>query len=584
MKKKNLNTSKNNNTKAATILISLIAAFWIFVGGIFFGHNFMQEQEVIPSEDNDINWISETDDPTQENNNNQEDEDETTEELQLYIWEEVNKKWKLNPMDTIWGYTHTLELNNWNKIWLKSRTVVLDEYTWEVEIQWEVEEITQDLHIVEVNNIEWEKSETEEETNEYFFSDYWLHIDYANLTWYSAKKTGNQIMLGEVIDNEDNNDEENINEIISISPFVCDPTSGSRDCEMMSQRFSNFENFTSANWITYYDIAETPQWIFFNDDMRWYYVSTPSEEELIHYSQYINVFNEEKIRTEVENNIENICFKEDENMTIVEDFSLGLEDNLTANIEWISSEDNKISCSIEITIGESILTEINEIEVEETSEVEHQEEETWQQEYDTWETATTTLNLNLRENPWTENPVITNIPQWTELQTMDSDTSLEDTWYQVTFENDTGWVSEIWLDFEDQQQDQDNGQEQNNEEDDYDIEIDQGNMQEFETARGFSLYFSDLMIYSSEFLEETKNLWFDNTNCDYKVNITHWEDEEDTLTNNPMIEVFHCEIEKDTEEISGPNILYMQWEESWEEFLIRYEDEARNIAENIKAE
>lgn len=276
-----------------------------------------------------------------------------------YIWDTIIKQWEITSNQSIGLYTHILTTVEWNKIWLKSRSVDLTEFEGNVQIKWEITDIKNNIPIVEVNeimNVEdenteiqltWEELTWEElaPDTDFYFSDYGIYMDFQGNTWYTVQMDWNTI---NVISLDESGSWETV---LSISPFVCDETNNLQNCASLQEKFESykFENFTSSQWIKFYKIVETSRRTFFNDNLWWYNVVPKSDRSLISLSKYIYLFSKDDIKEKISSNIKNICKNDESSLITIDEFETFLENgNMAWNIVWKDENWNTLSCDIEI--------------------------------------------------------------------------------------------------------------------------------------------------------------------------------------------------------------------------------------------
>ncbi len=502
------------------ISVAIVVAMWIYLWNEYFMTD--------PSHTD--NW--QTNWTWHEENNYQQ---------RYYIWDEIGKEWILTWSDEIRDYTHLFVDKDDYEFWVKSRTISLSNYIdKKVFVQWEVEDITRGLPILEISRIEKLKEEkdkdedkdNEEETEQttYYFGQDWIYFDFEGYTWYQASKEDWRIHINEIIENwedeiesytwdidgEIENDEiqediltwqnqdKLIQNILTISPFVCEEWSSTKDCQTLKNVFTA-NSFISANWIEFFDISETNQWIFFNENNWWYYATPRSEDELINISPYIHLFDEQNIETKIEQNIENICKDEDDTISIIDDINIEHQEdgNIKATILGQDRDLNNLTCKIEVILWEDLVTELIEIER-------------------SWQPQQTQENNQQREP--------------------------------------SNWQTDAVYD------------------------IDTQDKQKMESNRWFNIYLPKDMVYAGEIISPAETFWVNWIDCNYRINSTSRQDR-DNLENNAILEIYECETGLTENEISDliwwENLIYKQWSKSEKHFVIKYKDNYENIAKDI---
>ncbi len=95
------------------------------------------------------------------------------------------------------------------------------------------------------------------------------------------------------------------------------------------------------------------------------------------------------------------------------------------------------------------------------------------------------------------------------------------------------------------------------------------------------------MIFAWETVSPTEDFWVSWLSCNYRLNATHWE-EEDYLSSDPILRIYHCETELDEDDISSiawdQNIVYHEWSISEKKFIVEYKDWYEYVAQDIDFE
>lgn len=303
-----------------------------------------------------------------------------------YIWNSIIQTWIVEPTEEFWlWFTHYLVQNWENVFWLKSSDVDLMEFTWDVEIKWTIVEKKKDLWIIDVldiqqviaENLTWSSSSTwtvEEKVviENYNFWKYWLKID----LWNNSNYTASIVDWIINIKNKSNPmDDEiltwtsmswDVSLIMSISPFICEKWSATKDCEVLNQKFSKlkFEHFKSVEWLNYYKIWEWTQWFFTNNNLWWYYVNTKTDKQLMNISSDIHPISAYDIKIKLTKYIWNICYDSQTKMKTIDWIKLEFQDKeLIWIMTWVDESLNTINCKVKLWLWDTISTTLVDFNV-----------------------------------------------------------------------------------------------------------------------------------------------------------------------------------------------------------------------------
>ncbi|UFX83506.1 hypothetical protein [Candidatus Absconditicoccus praedator] len=509
---------KNKKFNSGTLFITVILFVGIFLAGIFIGTGIVnQDNENGSSQNVGTNY----DDGLDEDEEDEKDEkDESSEEERYYMNDVVSMTGYLNQSEAVGNYTHYIEDNE--KFGFRSSEYFLNDFVGkEIELTGTVIDVRSDFYVVEVNDIEYkdeEDDEIEDNLARYFFPEYGMYFDFGYNTGYTIMEEEDVLFVKEI-----NDEEENI--LATISPFECVPGSDSQDCDDLEDRFTGlgFDSFTSSEGISFINIAETPQWIFFNRGLWGYYISPSSESDLIDISDYMYLFEKQDVEDELTSNIDTVCFDDNYTMDDYYQIEVYLDDGqMKATIVGESEEGDDISCELDINLGDDIYTDL--IKITTNGDVDD-------------------LDLNGSQD-------------------QETDDVHDQPMTQPDNEEENGEESEETEDFKEETS----------------FSLGEGT-QTFSSARGFDITLSEMMMYSGRIVSEDFSI--DGLDCNYKIGITHWQNE-DQLETDPGIGVYYCETSLSEDDIKtniGSNYIVENAEENI--IIIEYKDHYKEAAEDI---
>ncbi|MBS8122549.1 hypothetical protein [Candidatus Vampirococcus lugosii] len=382
---KKKHNKKNNNF---VILIAILIAFSALVSGIYMGKKSIDD---IKNDDNDSNIDIYSGINNNNNNNNNTYNN-------YYIGDSVNMNGKITESKGMGRYLFSDIDENLNReILLRSDTQLLSKYMNEnINIKGSVFDVNPGNYIINVNNIEInldnDLDENESDKNnkieyptQFSYLKDGLYIDFMGTTGFDVKKNDGVISIEEFDseyltgDNSEyltgNNSEyltgdnseyltgDNIDtSILKISPFVCDESSSTKNCDNIKNILTM--SFINRNGIEFYKFSEINQWIFFNEDNWGYYVNPRSEQDLIDISGYINIYDSEKLKQDITKNIKNICKNNNYVIEVVDQIEIkDLVGDTSASIIGKDKNLNKYECNININFGESLIIDLEQIKL-----------------------------------------------------------------------------------------------------------------------------------------------------------------------------------------------------------------------------
>lgn len=111
------------------------------------------------------------------------------------IWQSVTVKWYLGVDNNFPNYTHHIIDSNKNNVGLKSATINLNAYSWQVEIMGTVEKFVKFTPVVEVTSLKLPKQKLVLKNSSYYFSDNFILLDFSTQPQLSAVKSGAEIIV-----------------------------------------------------------------------------------------------------------------------------------------------------------------------------------------------------------------------------------------------------------------------------------------------------------------------------------------------------------------------------------------------------
>lgn len=459
---------------------------------------------------------------------------DNTNNSQFFIWKEVNIEWEITKSDNINLYTNILLLSWTNeKIWLFSKDIDLSIYSWNVQINWIVEDIKSWTPIIDVKDIivvtneeineelTWDTELTTWNNNnlqsKFEFPKYWFSIDFSENTWYKVDIDEEYIYI---TDSSFTGTDLVWNAIMTISPTKCIIWDAIKDCNKLDTTFKSlwYQNFISSNGMKFYNIWESNSWFYNNWWLWWYYINTKYEKDLVKLSKYISPYTPNTIKAKISSNIPNTCSKKDIKIKETSEIKLNINENeeLIWDIVWFDINKNTINCKIQIKL---------------------------------WNPITIKLISISSKNDWIVSSWTNTIISW------ESITNIS-TW--VTSITTTTWSSiNTWI------------------------------YSTFKSSQWFTMYIPRTLSYRSAWMSWNTDLWISWLTCGYKINMIS-NKQKDQLMTNPSAEAYLCTSSEDDESLKSSAesnwYIYKKWETSWKTFFIKYNSDTQKAIESIIVE
>lgn len=269
--------------------------------------------------------------------------DDAGQDTRYYIDQAVLLEGEITRSDDFSVYTHDFVDLDGNDFGLKSADIDLFAYQWVVSLKGTIIDITNSLPIVRVTEIVW-RSEPQEalQPNDqfYYFKNAWVAIDLSIASWYEVEQQGSDILILDTAWSEQ------IETVLSITPFQCKSWDALRDCDSLLQNFELTwsDSFVSSNNITVYNLTETNTRLMFDNQWRWYYVKPRTPSDLTDFIDTIVFLNQEMIKSYVDNVAYDECKTIDYRLWDRSNVSLILESTwlITATVEAMTQQDDSI--------------------------------------------------------------------------------------------------------------------------------------------------------------------------------------------------------------------------------------------------
>ena len=276
-----------------------------------------------------------------------------------YIDESIRTQWEITRSSWSLEFTHVLTTDTGDTIALKSADLNLFDYGWEVQIKWVVVDFADDQPIVQVAEIittlvdqnTWNQDQAQANTLFNYVPDAGIAIDLSSTPSYSINNQDDSIVI---VDNDWQQWDDN-NVVLSITPFVCNSADGLQDCDGIKSSFeiTNPESFTTSNWVTLTNMTETSNWMMFQWNMG-YYVRPVGGTSITDFADLLSFFDDDILSQEIRDEASTSCRTLEYRISQDTKVTLGSISNntLTATVSWVSNSDSSktIICNYQVTL------------------------------------------------------------------------------------------------------------------------------------------------------------------------------------------------------------------------------------------
>lgn len=288
------------------------------------------------------------------------------------------------------NYTHSYISNEYWVILLKSKSLILNDYSDNVYFEWVVEKMYHETPIVLVTTIynlendevenTWEDIQTWENTEIqgkylpnlglYFGEDFFEKYTLVNEGDWSLLKIKNL--------------ETNI--INSINYFKCSTVSqSSENCDYLWNFYSTASStkLVDKYWVSYYKDPEVNSWFFSNDSTFGYKINDEDEAFVRDLSTLMTVVNQNFADKNILPKISSLCKVDHSSIEKVEKSEISYKNsNFYYNVEWLDSAKNKLNCELKIDPTLSVPAQVISVNIEESKDSTGDDEEKQ------WDTST----------------------------------------------------------------------------------------------------------------------------------------------------------------------------------------------------
>lgn len=312
----------------------------------------------------------------------------------LSIWDEVAFSGSIRADWDMENYTHSYISDEYWVIWLRSKSLILNDYSDNIYFEWVVEKFSHEIPIVNVTNIynldeneqefTGENIETWEnlETNTKYLPKLWLYFDENFFEKYSLVNEwdGSTLKIKDL--------ETNI--IYTINYFKCNTSNNSENCNYLNNLYSqsSSKKFVDKYWVSYYKDPEVNSRFFSNDSLFGFKLNDTDEAFVKDISTLLTVVNKNFAEKNVLPKVKSLCTINHSSIENINKSEFTYKDsNFFYDIEWTNMNNKMITCELKINPTLQSFAQIESIEITDNEETANNDEK-WDNEIiETWSTT-----------------------------------------------------------------------------------------------------------------------------------------------------------------------------------------------------
>lgn len=252
-------------------------------------------------------------------------------------WERIKFAGNLTVDNHFPLYTHII--TRWlETIGLKSPSINLNDYLWEVEIVWNIIDIAKGVPVVEVEILKLAKPWLIIKENSYLFIKDLIFFDFNEQQQLSANKSGKNIgIYHDKIP------------IFDVERFLCSKILKDKDCNEIIESYlrGQKEFFNSSRWYTFYK-QNNKNWAVFDGNIFGYMFKNIEDDILLDISNMVKIINKDFVLANKKDLIKKICHNTEDKLKNIEFSRVWFNDPyfLVINIEWTTSDQKKCTCNV----------------------------------------------------------------------------------------------------------------------------------------------------------------------------------------------------------------------------------------------
>lgn len=272
---------------------------------------------------------------------------ENPQNINFSLWEQIYLQWELKADGDIITHTHTIQDENYWKIWVKSDSVNLSDYAWFVQLTGIVEKFYQGNPIVKVIALSGTLAWSGDNTNIVLDGNSWVYILWAWIQ-FLPNFFDEYVLLNEWENGEIHIQNIETEKEIVLNYFRCNPSDPNKNCKGLNETFANnnAQSFVTSEWDVYYKMSEA-QSRFVSNWNRWgIFINDVSDDVVFELKDLIKFANEKNINEWIKSRAASICQWEWEKMQKINNSEINLKQEwLIVTVSWDGIE-KQMTCQI----------------------------------------------------------------------------------------------------------------------------------------------------------------------------------------------------------------------------------------------
>jgi len=245
-------------------------------------------------------------------------------------------------------YTHVVQTQDEKKFGIKSSSLNLNNYSWQIEIVGTVDTIIKTLPVIDVTTIKIPDKNLIITNNNYFFVDALLQFDFSNQIGFRAVKSWEII---EIYFND--------LRLLYIERFACNKVTKNQNCDNIVNdlRYAAAEHFSSYLENDFYRYKSGSR-IAFNKDIFAYIFTPINDETILDIANIISIIDFKNITTKKRDEINQNCKNEKEKLTNIWLVQMTHDDpkQVIFLIKGVTNSWNQASCTMIFDIWNNWIT------------------------------------------------------------------------------------------------------------------------------------------------------------------------------------------------------------------------------------
>lgn len=302
-----------------------------------------------------------------------EEQQTVLEKFELENGDSIVITWSLLNNGDVRYYPYTMDTQEYWIVWLKSKTINLSAYQWNVEIVWTVVWYNEDSIIVEAESISLlldQEADVEtgaDQTNAVYLRNAGMYLPESFFEKYTLSNNQSK-------NNLSFSDAEWVS--YAVNYFECSTKGSDTDCNKLKETFSwSPRSFTISNGMTFYKLAEVDSWFAANDWLFWYFFNDMPESVVIQLTKDIIFPTIKSVEQEVVPQLTKICTDGIQRLWSVDEYTLYIKSaSLHLDVSGMVGS-QKATCDVVIDYAQPQKALLTQFDIQDTTDETQDEED-----------------------------------------------------------------------------------------------------------------------------------------------------------------------------------------------------------------